>query len=225
MASDLGIRDETTDIYPAQDVVDLTPPDWNDKRKGNFVNLPYQHAARTTRMAIKDNGTGIKLEELFSYIEKFRITPAELKNINVEKSTDPETKDYPPCVANFMKNKIREGEGRNDAMFNCAVLCKKINPDEDYWPELFRDLNKKIGEPPLDPRELNILVKQHTKNDYNYRCNSSIAKMHCDAKRCVSKKFGINPNEAMPEVGKLIKYNVYPEPYWVLPLHCRLAVR
>ena len=219
MASDLGIRDETTDIYPAQDVVDLTPEEWNDKRKGNFVNLPYQHAARTTRMAMRDDGSGIKIEELYEYVQKFIITPAQLKSINVEKTTDPETKDYPPCVANFMKNKIREGEGRNDAMFNCAVLCKKMNPDKDFWPETFRDLNKKIGEPPLDPRELNVLINQHTKNDYNYRCNSSIAKMHCDAKRCVTKKFGINPNEAMPEVGKLIKYNVYPEPYWVLPVN------
>ena len=66
---------------------------------------------------------------------------------------------------------------------------------------------------------LNVLINQHTKTDYNYRCNSSIAKMHCDAKKCITKKFGINPNEAMPDVGKLIKYNVYPEPYWVLPVN------
>jgi hypothetical protein len=33
IASDLGVRDETTDIYPAQDVVDLTPESWDEKKK------------------------------------------------------------------------------------------------------------------------------------------------------------------------------------------------
>ena len=219
IASDLGVRDETTDIYPAQDVVDLTPEDWNDKRKGNFVNLPYQNSKRSTRTAMYDDGKGIPIEELFKHVEHFKVSEEELRKINAESTSDPETKNFPPCVAHFIKNKVREGEGRNDAMFNCAVMCKKINPDPDYWPEQLRELNKKVGEPPLDPKELNVLIGQHTKNEYNYRCNSSIAKMNCDAKKCVTKKYGINPNEAMPEVGKLIKYNVYPEPYWVLPVN------
>ena len=33
LASDLGVNDSTTDIYPAQDEVDLTPEDWNKKKK------------------------------------------------------------------------------------------------------------------------------------------------------------------------------------------------
>jgi len=219
IASDLGVRDETTDIYPAQDIVDLTPEAWEDKRKGNFVNLPYQNAARTTRMAMYDDGSGVKLEDLIEHVNKFILTPEQLKKLKISETDDPETSKYPPCIASWIKNGVKDGEGRNDAMFNCAVLCKKINPNNDYWPEELRELNKKIGHPPLDPPELNTLIKQHTNKDYNYKCKTSIAKMHCDARKCVTKKYGINPNEAMPEVGKLIKYNVYPEPYWVLPVN------
>ena len=39
IASDLGINDTTTDIFPAQDEVDLTPDNWDEKRKGNPINL------------------------------------------------------------------------------------------------------------------------------------------------------------------------------------------
>ena len=35
---------------------------------------------------------------------------------------------------------------------------------------------------------------------------------------CVKRKLGIGANEALPEVGKLIKVNSYPEPYWILPI-------
>ena len=69
IASDLGINDTTTDIFPAQDEVDLTPEDWNDKRKGNFLNLPYQKANMTTRCAMDDEGNSIKLEDLFTFVK------------------------------------------------------------------------------------------------------------------------------------------------------------
>jgi hypothetical protein len=219
IASDLGVKDETTDIFPAQDYVDLTPQDWNEKKKGNFVNLPYQKAARTTRMALYDNGMGVPFIDLYNYVQKFIVKPEDLHKINTETTEDPKLKDYPPCVQGFIKNKVKEGHGRNDAMFNCAVLCKKINPDEHEWPELFREINKIVGEPPLSGKELNTLINQHKKNEYGFRCGTSIAKAHCDQRKCLTKKYGINRNESMPEVGKLIKYNVYPEPYWVLPVN------
>ena len=44
IASDLGVNDKTTDIFPAQDNVDLSDPDWEKKQLGQFVNLPYQNA-------------------------------------------------------------------------------------------------------------------------------------------------------------------------------------
>jgi len=217
-AADLGVAGTTTDIFPAQDQVDLTPEKWEDKSKGNFVNLPYQHAARTTRMALYDNGMGVPLNDLYNFVTQYRVSPKQFDELKIDQQ-EFDKLGYPPCVVSFLKNGVEEGEGRNDAMFNVAVMCKKINPDEDYWPEHFRELNRMIGEPPLDPKELNTLIKQHTKTDYKYKCQTSIAKAHCNRQKCVGCKFGINPNEAMPEVGRLQKYNVYPEPYWVLPVN------
>ena len=70
-----------SDIFPAQDEVDLTPEKWDDKRKGNFVNLPYQKAHMTTRVAMDDECNSIKLENLFEFVSKYRLTPAEFKKL------------------------------------------------------------------------------------------------------------------------------------------------
>ena len=142
IASDLGINDTTTDIFPAQDEVDLSPEKWDDKRKGNFVNLPYQKAHMTTRVAMNDDCSAIKLENLYEYVKKFRLTPDNFYKLKIFK--DDETKDYPPCVVNFMKNKVKKGEGRNDAMFNVAVLAKKINPDPIMYEEWTREMMNKV---------------------------------------------------------------------------------
>ena len=37
------------------------------------------------------------------------------------------------------------------------------------------------------------------------------------------RKYGIGLNEAIPEVGKLIKVNSYPEPYWLLPIQGKVV--
>ena len=71
IASDLGVNDTKTDIFPAQDEVDLTPDNWDEKRKGNFVNLPYQKAHMTTRVAMDDECNSIKLEDLYKFVSKY----------------------------------------------------------------------------------------------------------------------------------------------------------
>ena len=60
IASDLGVNDTTTDIFPAQDTVDLSPEKWDDKQKGQFVNLPYQNAKFSTRCAMDNDGNSLK---------------------------------------------------------------------------------------------------------------------------------------------------------------------
>lgn len=89
---------------------------------------------------------------------------------------------------------------------------------------MIRDLNKKICVPPLNPKELNKVMEQVGKHDYSYKCGTSIARSFCNGSRqCAKRKFGIGINEAMPEVGKLIKVNTYPDPYWLLPIQGKMV--
>ena len=59
----------------------------------------------TTRVCMDNDGNSIKLVDLFKFVSEYRLTPAQFKKLKVFQ--DDETKDYPPCVVNFMKNKVR----------------------------------------------------------------------------------------------------------------------
>ena len=109
-------------------------------------------------------------------------------------------------------------------MFNVGVLCKKINEDKNYWEEHIRELNKKICVPPLNPREIAKVIEQVDKKDYSFKCGTSVARMYCNGStQCAKRKFGIGLNEAIPEVGKLVKVNSYPDPYWLLPIQGKVV--
>jgi len=117
-----------------------------------------------------------------------------------------------------MRNRVQKGEGRNDAMFNVAVLAKKINPDPVMYEDWTRNMMTKVCSENLHPKELQNIFKGVENKEYAYKCKTSIARMHCVSSTCVKRKFGIGTNEALPEVGKLLKVNSYPEPYWILPI-------
>jgi hypothetical protein len=158
IAADLGVNDTKTDIFPAQDTVDLTPEKWEDKQKGQFLNLPYQNAKFSTRCALDDNASSIPFDKYLKYVKTFIVKPEDFLNINTD--NDKENKDWPNCVNKFIRNQVTEGEGRNDAMFNVGVLAKNNrNSDKDYWTDMVRDLNKKICVPPLDPKEINKVIE------------------------------------------------------------------
>ena len=115
-----------------------------------------------------------------------------------------------------MKNKVKKGEGRNDAMFNVAVLAKKINPDPVMYQDWTRDMMGKVCEERLHPKELENIFRGVENKEYAYKCKTSIARMHCVSSECIKRKLGIGAYEALPEVGKLLKVHSYPDPYWIL---------
>ena len=222
IASDLGVNDTTTDIFPAQDTVDLSPEKWDDKQKGQFVNLPYQNAKFSTRCAMDNDGNSLKFEDYLKFVKQFVITKEHFYDIRPQGES--ENKEWPNCVNKFLRNQVKEGEGRNDAMFNVGILAKKINSDVDYYSEMMRDLNKKICVPPLNPKEINKVIEQVGKNEYSFKCGTSIARSFCNGSRqCAKRKYGIGLNEALPEVGKLTKVNTYPDPYWLLPIQGKVV--
>ena len=71
----------------------------------------------TTRVAMDDECNSIKLENLYEFVKQFRLTPAEFKKLKIFQ--DDETKDYPPCVVNFMKNKVKKVKVE---MMQCLTL-------------------------------------------------------------------------------------------------------
>ena len=88
IASDIGVNDAKTDIFPAQDNVDLTPEKWDDKQKGQFVNLPYQNAKFPTRCAMDDEAKSLSFEQYLEYVKKFVITKKQFEELKTANDSE-----------------------------------------------------------------------------------------------------------------------------------------
>ena len=130
LSTDLGLS--SCEIFPKQRQIMVHKNDL-----GNWLNIPYQKAARTTRYALYDNGIGIPLIDWYSFIDKFRLTKEQFFAIKVDDSLI-EEKDfdqYPPCLQAVIRNGC-EGGFRNNALTAFATLAKKKNPDgwqKEVW--------------------------------------------------------------------------------------------
>jgi hypothetical protein len=76
----------------------------------------------------------------------------------------------------------------------------------------------------LIQKKINKVIEMIEKHEYSFKCGTAIARQFCNgSKQCAKRKYGIGLNEALPEVGKLVKVNSYPEPYWLLPIQGKVV--
>lgn len=220
LAADLGFGGTGADKFPNEDEITL---DKDGKWKvGKCVNMPYQGANKeyTTRYALRDDGTAVPLSEFFDFVETFRITPNQFNKLKsqtnkTENASEPEWQEYPPCTQAFILNKVGKGH-RNNAMFNLAVLAHLKNPQQ-VTKEVY-ERNKNCFSPPFETdQELETIINQVKEKKYFYLCNTEIAKTYCNKEQCKKRKYGIGPEQYIPTVDGLLKYNTEP-PYYVLSI-------
>ena len=125
LASRLGLAD--CEIFPKQRTINVELG-----TIGNWLNLPYQNAEMTTRHAIDDTGHSIPIEKLQEAVQPFLIKPEDFYKIELEElnDEDKEFADYPPCVQNFVKNAVKPGDGRNEALFNVGVALGALQSND-----------------------------------------------------------------------------------------------
>ena len=180
---------------------------------GNFLNLPYFGGDNSNRYAFKENGDAATLEEFFElYEEKVVRNNKEIPKPEVESEDIP---DGPPCLQYLCNQGFPEGT-RNNGLFNIGVYLKKSHPDS--WEDKMLEANQKYMSPSLPLNEINTVVKQLNKKDYNYKCKDSPINAHCSSGICKMRKYGIGASEADidgPSITALVKYNSDP-PLWFL---------
>ena len=131
---------------------------------GNWLNMPYFEAARTTRYAIK-NGKALDLEDALNLFDESLLSPSF-----IEDYTPPENElleEAPPCLQVLADRGIREGH-RNDTLVNFGVYCRLRWPDD--WKHHLADMNLNFFSPPLPPEEVVSIQKSLTKKEYYYTC-------------------------------------------------------
>ena len=182
---------------------------------GNFLNLPYFGGNSGTRYAFNMDGTSATLEEFY-----------ELYEANVQDSLDqvPEPpkqaespiKDGPPCLQALCAQGFPEGT-RNNGLFNIAVYLKRATPGS--WEDKLVEYNFKYVAPPLPNNEVQLVLKQANKKDYNYKCKDAPLNGFCNSGLCRTRKFGIGAHSPdAPQIASLSKYASEP-PLWFLDVN------
>ena len=195
-----------SEIFPKQSGIQ---PEKGDV--GNFLNLPYYHARKTVRFAIKNNGEPATLKEFYAMYDKYSVEDIDKVKVSVD---DEAIKDGPPCLQALCDQGFPEGT-RNNGLFNIGVYLRKFDPTN--WENLLEKYNQKYMEPPLDHKEVTVVVSQLNKKDYNYKCKDQPIVSYCNSIICKLRKYGIDGSDLAQALGELTKLDTKP-PQWFLEI-------
>lgn len=155
------------------------------KNLGNWINLPYFNGELTTRYAVGPAGALTLLEFLSSTIF---LTDASLTDID-EGPPALDQAQMPPCLRTLMQNGLSEG-GRNQGLFNFGVFFRKSCPNT--WEDKLIQLNASTLRPPLPYREMKTVISSVGRVKYQYTCNQSPIREHCDRDACLKLPYGVS---------------------------------
>ena len=184
---------------------------------GNFLNLPYFNGLTGMRYAFNDRGEALDLPEFFDMYDTYVQSAEQISQLKIEsKKQVDELEDGPPCLQMMMSLGIPEG-GRDNALFQYAVYAKKKWPDD--WQNKLDEFNLKYMQPPLASAQIQKTVRQHERNEYQYKCKDQPMKSHCASSTCRFRKFGIG-GDFQHEMSDLTKYQS-DESQWFLNIDGR----
>ena len=182
---------------------------------GNFLNLPYFGGDSGTRYAFNGDGTAATLEEFYNLYEA-NVQSLPLNFPEPPKQAESPIKDGPPCLQALCAQGFPEGT-RNNGLFNIGIYLKRSAPGS--WEDKLVEYNIKHVAPPLPNNEVQVLVKQVGKKDYQYKCKDAPLNSFCNSGLCRSRKYGIGGNGPdAPQIASLSKYASDP-PLWFLDVN------
>jgi len=197
-AAVLGYGD--CEIFPKQIKLDAQRGD-----TGNFLNLPYFGGNDTNRYAFMDDGSAATLEQFYVMWDQYKTDPQELDNIKpkkIENVYSIELADGPPCLQTLMDQGIGEG-GRDNTLYHYAVYAKK--KWEQGWEDKVSAFNHDHLQPSLEYKQVQKIINQHNKNDYQYKCKDQPMCAVCNSRVCRQRKYGIG-DEYAHKFSNLQKY-------------------
>ena len=196
------------EVFPKQDY-HAGPED-----VGNWINMPYFDASRTTRYCIRD-GKALTVDEFIDYAHSKQVVLDDLYDIELVDQDDG-LPGAPPCLRTLAANGIPEGT-RNNALYNFAVLAKMMDAGGEQWTDTLGQFNTKYMNPPLPLSEVNTLIKSMGKKDYFYKCKDAPCAQVCNKDLCRKADFGIGGNGDDPgvQIDGLTKICTNP-PVWVV---------
>ena len=177
---------------------------------GNWINMPYYDAPRTTRYALRD-GRAVTAEEFLDLATERAVDRAGLAAVAAVPALGLE--DGPPCLQFLAREGFGEG-GRNNALFNLGVYCRlRYNAQPDWlpggadWTTAVTDMNDQFMSPALDRREVKEVLHSLRRKNYFYLCQQPPIVAHCNKDLCRQRRYGIGNGrgdvEAAAAIAKL----------------------
>lgn len=178
---------------------------------GNWINMPYFDAEKTTRYAIR-NGKKLSLSQFEKFATAKRVTEGQIEDIVFEMSEA--LQESPPCLQALTQQGIPQGM-RNTVLFNMGVYARLRYPDT--WQEELDKFNQQYLSPALSSGEVQVITKSLNKKSYFYTCEHHPLCDVCDKGLCRTRKYGVGPSDDEPDLvlGTLVKIMTDP-PIWVI---------
>lgn len=187
------------------------------KDEGNWINLPYQGGSRSTRYALKRDGSAIMNPlEFVRTAEAAAVTPAWLEAFSppakAAEALGADFLDGPPCLQTLARKGF--GDWQNNGLFNVAVYLRKKHGIG--WEERIEDYNRKLMDPPVPAKDVVSTIKSVNKKSYSYMCKQEPICGVCNRQVCLTREYGVGGSGDDPGVvfGEILKIETDP-PVWI----------
>lgn len=194
------------EIFPKQEKINIERGD-----VGSFLNLPYHNLDNTVRYAFDGDGNAmLDIEEFFKHYDKTVLTVDQFKKLELKEKEEDDFYEMPPCLVTLLSEGVGEGI-RNETMYSLGVYLKKRFSEDDLWKKKMNHYNIKYFKPPINASELVKTQESLERKEYYYKCKDEPLVSFCNAKLCMTKKFGVGDGDApVQTISQIRKYNSDP---------------
>jgi hypothetical protein len=200
--------------YPGVEVFPKQTRLASEKDDGSWINAPYNGGKRSTRYALKQDGSAMTPEEFVEEADRIAVDPDDLPGIEPASIPDPAADDFaggPPCLQTLARRGF--GEWQNNGLFNiCVYLRKRFG---EGWSTRVDEYNRKYLSPPVPSRDVAAMMKTASKKTYSYMCKQEPICGVCNRQVCLTRDFGVGGLGDDPGVvvGEILKVETDPPLY------------
>ncbi len=213
-----------SEIFPKQTQLVIDRGDF-----GNWMCMPYlgtDYGGKLRKqVGITVQGNDQSLEDFLAVAEARRLDGSGFEQLATrrtkkqrkrkEDSTAPIFTDGPPCLEHMASGGFPQG-GRNNSLFMLGLYFKKRGPTS--WQRDIQNANHDMMNPPLQSEEVNQIIRQLEKKDYQYTCKIEPMVSHCDSTVCRKRRHGVGNGADKPVISGVSKLLSDP-PIWFMDVN------
>jgi len=181
---------------------------------GNWMVMPYFGGDYGGKLRMQHGltrtGDEYSLEEFLEIAEAKRISAEDFTALTRTRRRGRRSReqpfplftDGPPCLENLATSGFPDG-ARNNGLFMVGLYLKKRAPGT--WQRDLEEANHQFMKPPLLADEVQAVVRQLERKDYEYTCHVEPMCSHCDKALCRTRKHGISSGGYWPTISSISK--------------------